>query len=143
MVREACCRNSYGRYMGSGCWDAVMDDAANADESREPSRVQQLGSAATVRDVVQIHTEAVAQGWSSSGNSHVVDLEGAEMDGDKAVELEHLGCKASLRAWAANVEVQITFSDVCESTHWRSSCQRGLTSNNVGEGVSERVELEV
>ncbi|KAJ4989769.1 hypothetical protein SVAN01_04799 [Stagonosporopsis vannaccii] len=55
---------------------------------------RRLGSAATVRDVVQIHTGDVAQGWGSSGNSHVVDLEGAEMGGDKAVELEHLGCEA-------------------------------------------------
>lgn len=75
-----------------------MGDAAKADECREPSRVQRLGSAAIVRDVVQIHTGAVAQGWSSSGNSHVVDLEGAELGGDKAgkleleLELEHLGC---------------------------------------------------
>lgn len=66
---------------------------------------RRLGSAATVRDVVQIHTRAVAQGWGSSGNSHVVDLEGAEMDGDKAGKLEHLGCKASRRGRTANVEI--------------------------------------
>lgn len=67
-----------------------MGDAANTSEPWEPSRAQTAGSAATVRDVVQVHTGGVVQGWESSGNSHVVDLEGAEMGGDKAVELEHL-----------------------------------------------------
>lgn len=37
-------------------WEASTGDAAKADESREPSRAQAAGSAATVRDVVQIHT---------------------------------------------------------------------------------------
>lgn len=141
MVRETCCRDRRGRYT-DGCWDVVMGDAAKADESREPSRVQRLGSAATVRDVVQIRTGVVAQGWSSSGNSHVVDLEGAEMDGDKAVELEHLEFKVPLPGWAANVKMQALCSDLYECTNGRSSCQMGLANNGVGP-VSARVELEV
>jgi hypothetical protein len=51
----------------------------------------------------------IVQGCDSSGSSHVVDLEGAEMGGDKAVELEHLECKVPVLSWATSVNMQVSF----------------------------------
>lgn len=107
MVREACCRDRYVRYMSGGCWAALWTMRRIQMSAGSHHERRRLGSAATVRDVVQIHAGGIAQGWGSSGNSHVVDLEGAEMDGDKAVELEHLGCEVPLLGWATNADIDM------------------------------------
>lgn len=56
MVREACCRGRYRRYMSGGCWDALwaMRRVQMSNGSHHERR--RLGSAAAVRDVVQRST---------------------------------------------------------------------------------------
>lgn len=88
---------------------SVMGDAANTDGRRQPSRAQSAGVSSDSQRCRSGYTGGVAQGWGSSGNSHVVDLKGAEMDGDKAVELEHLGCEVPVLGRATSVDMQYPF----------------------------------
>lgn len=76
-----------------GCCDAIMGYAANTGEPWEPSRVQTAGVSSGSQRCRPNQRLGIVQGCHSSGNSHVVDLKGAEMDGDKTVELEHLEFK--------------------------------------------------
>lgn len=64
--------------MSGECWDAVMGDAANTGERWEPSRVQAAGVSSDSQRCRSDPHWGVVLGWGSSGNSHVVDLEGAE-----------------------------------------------------------------
>ena len=52
------------------------------------------------------------QGGGSSGNSHVVDLEGAEMMEIRLLSLSTLDTRYQYCGWATNVVMRVSFSDV-------------------------------
>lgn len=112
-----CGRRAAGTGAGGiwdGCWDAVTGDAAKADESREPSRAQAAGSAATVRDVVQAHTGLLREAGAAQATAMSLMERARRWDGDKAakleLELEHPGATATATATdgqvAASIEAQ-------------------------------------